>query len=742
MPTSSSPNYRAAVDGHEGEVLHHSLDGTRSYRVLFSPVLRDGQVVAAVAISRDITEWLAVERALAEREHDFRMLAEQSADMVARMDLDGRYTYVSPSCRPVTGWGPDELLGQSAYDRVHPGDVPAARLEHHRLLDGAPEGLLEQRHRTPDGAYRWLETHIKVLRDADGGLRGLQASVRDVSERRAVEDALRASEQRFRVAFGDAPIGMAIVTPDGRIERVNRALCEFLHYDEAELLRRGFQDVTHADDLAADVALLEEVLAGQRRGYELEKRYVRSDGEVVWGLLWVGVLPAPDGAPESLLAQVVDITERKRHQERLLFLADHDALTGLWNRRRFEQELAGQIARCRRYDERAALVVLDLDHFKDVNDLLGHAAGDELLRRIGQALREVLRESDAAARLGGDEFAVLLSHLPPDRLAETSQKLLDAVRGAATELAGRTVRPTASAGVMALDAATSSGPDALVDADLAMYEAKRSGRDRISARAEAGHGRDRADSSLYWSDLLRRAVAERRLELYAQPVVDVATGRPELYELLLRLRTDDGHLAQPSDFLYVADRFGLLPELDRWVLRQAAALLADHHWLRLSVNLSARTVSDRSTPTFVEHAIAEAGGDPSRLVVELTESEALAHVERAQLLGRKLQRLGAGLALDDFGTGFASFAYLQSLPASLLKIDGQFIRGLAQNRGDRLLVRSLVELCRGMGVRTVAECVENAGAADQVRELGVDLGQGLWYAPPRPVSEIVRPRRR
>jgi diguanylate cyclase (GGDEF)-like protein/PAS domain S-box-containing protein len=334
-----------------------------------------------------------------------------------------------------------------------------------------------------------VATEVFAARDDDGSLLFRIGYMTDLSAQRAAEDQRRALQQRFETAFSDAPIGMTLVALDGRFLKVNRALCELTGYGEDELQELTFQDITHREDLDADLAHAAECIDGKRDSYQMEKRYFTKQGTVIWILLSVSIVRDEAARPLYFISQIQDITDRKRMEQHLHRLADQDSLTGLWNRRRFEEELVRQIGRCVRYAERATLIYIDLDDFKQVNDSLGHKVGDDLLRTIGARLTQRIRLSDSCARLGGDEFAVILAGVTPQHAEAIAADFVALIRESTLPVAGETVSCTGSVGVVNLDADTTSDQDVLVAADIAMYDAKGAGGDRASVSRRA---RDRA----------------------------------------------------------------------------------------------------------------------------------------------------------------------------------------------------------------------------------------------------------
>jgi diguanylate cyclase (GGDEF)-like protein/PAS domain S-box-containing protein len=488
----------------------------------------------------------------------------------------------------------------------------------------------------------------------------------------------------------------------------------------------------HDDDRAAVLAADERLTAGEP--IAIEYRMHARDGSVVW--VRDESARADDESGRPLVAGIItDITERKAAEDRLQHLADHDALTDLLNRRRFIEELELEIAAARRGMRSSAVIVLDVDGFKYVNDSLGHQAGDELIRLVARTLAGRLRASDAIARLGGDEFACLLRGASADEADAVAEELIGTLRELQFAAGEKVVRVTASAGTAALDGDGADAAAVLAAADMAMYEAKRAGRDRVvrfteSLRTELERGHS-------WLERLHDALEHDRFELLAQPVLGLQSRAIELHELLLRLRDDRGELCGPDAFMPVAERFELTEAIDGWVLRRALALQRTGATRGgcLAVNLSGRSIGP-GVVELLERELAAGGVDPSLLVLEVMETAAIADINQARQFAEALARLGFRVALDDFGAGLGSFSSLRALPIDYLKIDGQFVGALARDPVDREIVKAIVALARAAGRRTVAELVPDEETLRLLAELGVDLAQGFHVGRPRPIEEL------
>jgi diguanylate cyclase (GGDEF)-like protein len=467
------------------------------------------------------------------------------------------------------------------------------------------------------------------------------------------------------------------------------------------------------------------------------------DASLLLSQMFVGI-----SALVSLLLAAIT-SERERAQQalrsahgELQYLADHDPLTGLLNRRSFERELDSHLERGRRYGLGGAALVLDLDHFKDVNDSLGHHTGDELLVRVAHALHGRLRETDVLARLGGDEYAVLLPRADAAGVRKVTQDLAAAVRELTVQTRdGRRRTVTASLGVAMIDEEALTAEDIMVNADLAMYDAKEAGRDRVVIHGSDEYAHARMKGRLTWHDRIRRALEEDRFTLLAQPIVELASGRASHYELLVRMEDQTGDLIPPAAFLYTAERLNLVQEIDRWVVSCAIAMLERHQRLgralTLEVNLSGRSLGDPQLLELIVAGLRRTEIPPRRLIFEVTETTAVANMAAARSFGHRLSELGCRFALDDFGAGFGSFYYLKHLPFDFLKIDGEFVRNCRASATDRLLIRAVVDIAKGLGKETVAETVGDDATVELLARLGVDYGQGYHLGPPGPVDEVL-----
>jgi diguanylate cyclase (GGDEF)-like protein/PAS domain S-box-containing protein len=422
----------------------------------------------------------AAEAGLAAERRRIEALTRHSPVGIFETDAEGHMLYLNERLGEMTGLPAGAAGDATIAASVHPDDLEVVSEAWWQAVATGFDFDLDYRYVRPDGSVCWAIGHASAIGDGEGGVSGFLGTVQDVTELRQREAALREAEERFRHAFDHALIGVALVSPDGEWLRVNRRMCAMTGYDEDQLLEMTFQELTHPDDLQSDLTQLEQLLAGEIAGYEMQKRYFRADGETIWVLLSVSLVRGEDDEPLYFVSQIQDITERHREERELRRMADTDPLTGLANRRRFADDLAREVARTEREGSDLALLLLDIDGFKGINDTLGHRAGDELLRRIADTLTAQMHGTGIVGRLGGDEFAVLLPDVDRATARKIAEVVLGSIRAEPLKLDGVELRPTVSIGVAMAGDVSGAEKTLLAGADLAMYEAKAAGRDRVA----------------------------------------------------------------------------------------------------------------------------------------------------------------------------------------------------------------------------------------------------------------------
>ncbi|MGB8651595.1 MAG: EAL domain-containing protein [Mycobacteriales bacterium] len=556
-----------------------------------------------------------------------------------------------------------------------------------------------------------------------------------------VEAARRAAHEagaQFTAAFERAPVGMLLVDAQGSVIEVNQAFRALSGYSGPDLLGSTWEllkDPFEDDDRAVDFGRL---VHGGDAGSGRERRLRLADGSTRWVSVSIAALERADGP--FAVVHVQDVDDRKTYEGRLQVLADHDPLTGVFNRRRFHEELEHQLALDARSGGSSAVVLLDLDNFKYINDTLGHQVGDHLIQTVAHALRSRLRETDVLGRLGGDEFCALLPGVDEAAAQVATAALISAVGGAEIQHDEQRVRSTGSAGIYVSRGDLADAHTVLASADMAMYAAKDAGRDTFVVYDPSAGYVERARARFLWIDQIRHALDHDEFTLHAQPILDLATDTVTGYELLLRMRVD-GRLVHPDSFLPVAERHGLANAIDRKVVAQGIRLAAGHPdaaALRWEINLSADSLSDPRIPELIELALGSTGLPPASLVFEITESAAITNLEEVQQFATRLTDLGCRFALDDFGAGYGSFYYLKHLPFEYLKIDGEFVRHLTTSETDRVIVEAIVGTAQRLGKQTIAEYVTDQATLDLVRRLHVDHAQGYFIGEPGALDMTAR----
>ncbi len=553
--------------------------------------------------------------------------------------------------------------------------------------------------------------------------------------------AARESETRFRAVFNQAAVGMVQVNSDtGELVRVNQRFCDILGYTAQELGALRMQDISHPDDLPRSQALLQRMLDGEVAEFRMEKRYLRKDGSSVWVELTASPM-RPDGGPARYHVAVVhDATQRKQAEEELRYLAYNDLLTGLPNRRLLLDRLEQALSLSARHQSCGAVLMLDLDHFKTINETRGHGAGDRLLRSVAARLRSCLDDDATVARQGGDEFVVVLKELGATgtdaarQAEEVARAILEAVREPFVLDGGEPHHTTLSIGITVFNGTREPADELLKRSELAMYEAKAAGRNTLRfydpqmQAAVAARVQLEAD--------MRAGLATGQFELYYQP--KVAHGKIQGAEALLRWRHPERGFVPPSEFIPLAEECGLILQLGQWVLHAACEQLA--RWaaeerlagLTVAVNVSPRQFHEGGFVAQVLEALASTGADARRLRLELTEGMLLQDVEDTIAKMVQLRGYGVGFSLDDFGTGYSSLAYLKRLPLHELKIDQGFVRDVLTDPNDAAIARTIVALGTSLGLQVTAEGVETEAQREFLERHGCHVWQGYLLAPPLP----------
>ncbi|HEY4277757.1 MAG TPA: EAL domain-containing protein [Conexibacter sp.] len=725
---------------------NYRRDGSAFWNEVFLMPVADEDGVARryIGILRDVTARVTAAAELEETESRYRTLVETipAVTYVAEWDELGSLIYVSPQIEQLLGFPADGWLGQtSLWDtQVHPDDADRVLAETRYAYREEKAFDCEYRLIASDGRVVWVWEHDTVIRDEHGRPRLTQGIITDVTATRIAEAALAESEERSSAVIGALGEGLLIYADDGRIVSCNAAAVRIFGVEsEEELLAVGgmagltvfYEDgAPVTDDSSTARRALESGLPQPERLLRIE----RADGSELWTTVTSHpLIREGQSRPYGAVTAFTDVTERRRAQEQIAFLAYHDSLTKLPNRALLDEHLALALARARRGGQAVALLYVDLDDFKAVNDSLGHAAGDELLRRIAVRLRGVVRTTDLLARQGGDEFLLLLTDLESDpRLsAEAAAKQVENALLEPFHLADAEFEVGASIGISIYPDDAPDADTLLRHADAAMYEVKQAGRGGI---ASYGGDSRKTLARLSLTSKLRRALQRDDFVVHYQPIVAPATGDLWAFEALVRWQDAERGLVGPDEFIPLAEDAGLIEAIGGWVLHAVCA--QQRMWSEaglqshVHVNVSPRQLRRPDFPGTVREALEQHGLGAASLTLEITESAAMVDAERANPVVRALHELGVRLAIDDFGAGHSSLARLRDVPVQTLKIDQSFLRGVPDDRHAAAMITAIIELGAALQMTTVAEGVTSDAQRRFLVDRACPLAQGFHFAKP------------
>ena len=682
-------------------------------------------------LARALEQDAALARAIAPDVLGF--VVDHANEGVFILDEQRNIIFVNEAACRISGYTRSELLSMHVHD-LDPGatlSTPAAVRK--RAYEGE-RTVFETMHRTKSGTM--IPVEVSLVSGVFEGRILHSSFVRDITRRKA----LREGEQRFRVIADTSPVALLLCDNNaGRIQYANKQAARMLHLSISSMLNHSFLEILQAGGALAEI--LAKLDAGEEmQNREFQLRYGESN-------LWVSLSTSNlvlDGAQVQCNA-LMDVTEAHELSNQLSYQATYDDLTGLVNRREFEDRLQEviELAQERRSDN--VLCYLDLDQFKVINDTCGHMAGDELLRQLAQELYRCVRRDDTLARLGGDEFAILLENCSLEHAERAANNVRQAVQNFRFMWNENMFTIGVSIGLTLISQDGESISEVLRRADAACYAAKEAGRNRLHVFRMDDKELALRHLEMSWVSRVNAALEENRLELWHQEIAEISReGRPhghtaeDHFEVLLRMRDTDGTLIMPSTFLPAVERYTLAGKIDRWVLKAMFRWLADNPQTRerigiCAVNLSGQTLGDLNFHNEVITMLEESKVRADRICFEITETSAIANLANATLFMQRMKQHGCTFALDDFGSGLSSFAYLKTLPVDFVKIDGLFVKDILSDPVDRAMVKAIIEMAHAMGKLAIAEFVENDEILQELIDLGVDYVQGYGIGRPAPL---------
>ncbi len=684
------------------------------------------------------------EQALAEQIRRNQVILESSPDGFWILDMQGRLLEVNSTYAEISGYSVDELIGVEWRDLVSAED--GARVEQAmRDLPGKDSARIEVRHRCKDGAELDVEMTAKYVQIKGSEI--IYVFSRDITDSKRARAELFEQKERAQVTLSSIGDGVMTTDVEGRVQYLNPMAEQLCGLRTCDALNRPTGEVMRLVDENSLTPMMDPVEdcieSGKRVRLQQHSLLQSHDDESSYSVE-VMVSPIRDSSGQMVGTVLIlhDVTELRGMARQLSYQATHDPLTGLINRREFESRLEKVLERARYASQPYAVCYIDLDEFKMVNDTCGHVAGDEMLKQVARILEKGVRESDTLARLGGDEFGILLCDCPLPAAQSILEKLRNTIREFRFAWENNVFETGISVGLVPIDPNSGTLTDILSAADSACYVAKERGRNCIHVFMDDDKAIVMRHGQMRWVQRIQRALSEGRFKLYFQRIRPLhGNGKLRDHaEVLLRMLDEEGKIVMPNTFLPAAERYHLMPAIDRWVVQQVFKSIASSSCLAhtdvdlCAINLSGQSLGETDFLAYVEEHLQRYQVDPGQICFEITETAVIANIAQARRFITILRELGCKFALDDFGSGLSSFSYLKSLPVDYLKIDGNFVRSLLHDTNDYNLVVSINQIGHVMGIDTIAEFVEDEATLAALSKIGVDYAQGYVIAKPMPVA--------
>ena len=703
-------------------------------------------------LKAEIEERKTIEEKIRASEQEMARILADMQDTYFQVDNEGTLIRLSPSVELLTGIPSQSLIG-TAFAKLF---VSPHELQ--MLMNGLEQKAgsvqnFEARIKNTMGDVLWVSINAHYSSSSDDASDGFEGTARDITLNKLAEEAIFQEKERMHVTLESIGDGVTTTDPEGKIVYLNPVAEKMSGWIEKDAVGKKLEDVLKFTDETTrqSIALpINKWLTKKNRVQFTDPVVLTNRRKTREYTVELSASPLQNSKGEviGLVFVFHNVTKLRTLARQLSFQAAHDALTGLINRREFENRVQEAINTAEQDNKHHAMLYIDLDQFKVVNDTCGHHAGDKLLKQLTSKLRELLRESDTLARLGGDEFGVLLVGCPIEQANQLAEKIREEVEEYRFAWEGRVFRVGASIGLVPITPQTRNLTELLSAADSACYVAKEGGRNQVHVYEPDDQAVALQQGQMQWMQRIQRALEKNLFELHFQSITPVknTTNKKASGEVLLRMidehREAPDHCILPGAFIPSAERYQLMPKIDRWVIAKTFALLSNQkdilqHWEMCSINISGQSIGDPKLLDYILNLLNKTKLPPAVLCFEITESAVIANLDVAQQFIRALQKLGCRFALDDFGSGVSSFAYLKNLPVDFVKLDGSLIKDVAKDKSSYAMVEAINIVAHVMEIKTVAEHIENVATIKALQEINVDYAQGNVIDIPQPFPEFI-----